>query len=421
MACPVSTEKSHYVVGGWLPGTGDQITAKLKLLFEGYLNSYFMSHFNGSATFEFIPVDYDEASYANHKIKTKELDFLYTLAGRMVCVQAEFGWIPVATERVDVLGLETGAQGTVVFSLKSNTRIRNISDMKNSMVGVGYLLSSNAYHFGYKLLREHGVNIFIDVSKLVFYETDYADLLGDVVKEKIDVGMLPSSWLFENAGELLESELLVHSPRVYEYEGETFPFPTSTPLTPQYGVSASLEVPWRVKLQVARALANLTRDHPAAAAADIATFTAPGHFDGVREGLESLGLLRMPSLESWEEGDVHATCHSPFADVIDTIQCPAGHVLQDARTVAHRCVDNRLECPAGRVCFCRPCQKDLEVRVFPARVVLSLALTIFSLTLLLSFCWVFPLETFPYAAAFGRRLQRRAAPVLTRIIRPGPR
>mmetsp|Transcript_53207 Transcript_53207/g.140743 ORF Transcript_53207/g.140743 Transcript_53207/m.140743 type:complete len:148 (-) Transcript_53207:151-594(-) len=145
--------------------------------------------------------------------------------------------------------------------------------------------------------------------------------------------MLPSSWLFENAGELLESELLVHSPRVYEYEGETFPFPTSTPLTPQYGVSASLEVPWRVKLQVARALANLTRDHPAAAAADIATFTAPGHFDGVREGLESLGLLRMPSLESWEVSwsmghscaADHRVCvlhHAPKGPKLDAVTPP---------------------------------------------------------------------------------------------------
>ena len=74
--------------------------------------------------------------------------FADTLGGGVTCVQTQYLWVTVATQRIKVGHLETGAQGSVIFSLLSNTAVSNISDFKDKRIGFGYILSPDSYQLG---------------------------------------------------------------------------------------------------------------------------------------------------------------------------------------------------------------------------------------------------------------------------------
>ncbi len=76
-----------------------------------------------------------------------------------------------------------------------------------------------------------------------------------------------------------------------------------------------------------------------------------------------------------------------------------------------RCERARLECPLGLRCVCRPCTKDLHVKVFPAPVVLGLCCFLLSVVLLLSLGWHFGIEL----AEAARRSARPARKWLGRL------
>ena len=63
-------------------------------------------------------------------------------------MQTQYQWVTVATQRIKVGHFETGAQGSVIYSLLSNTAISNISDFKDKRIGFGYILSPDSYQLG---------------------------------------------------------------------------------------------------------------------------------------------------------------------------------------------------------------------------------------------------------------------------------
>mmetsp|Transcript_59594 Transcript_59594/g.158593 ORF Transcript_59594/g.158593 Transcript_59594/m.158593 type:complete len:193 (+) Transcript_59594:112-690(+) len=156
LTCPVKSVhidygNKTYHFGGWIPGTPQVITATLSPLVEGYLNREVGLKFSPSLAFKFKAIDYSDESYSDTDIRNGDLDFIYSITGRLGCIEAQFGWSPLATQRAYVNGSDTGAQGSIVYSLETNTGIRNISDFRNKRVGVGMVLSSNAYHLGYQV------------------------------------------------------------------------------------------------------------------------------------------------------------------------------------------------------------------------------------------------------------------------------
>jgi TRAP-type uncharacterized transport system substrate-binding protein len=60
-------------------------------------------------------------------------------------MEAEFGFTPFATARVTAAGKETGAVGSLIYSLLSNTAIKNITDLKGKRIGVGRVLVESTF------------------------------------------------------------------------------------------------------------------------------------------------------------------------------------------------------------------------------------------------------------------------------------
>eukprot|EP00292_Cryptomonas_paramecium_P034502 CAMPEP_0113720022 /NCGR_PEP_ID=MMETSP0038_2-20120614/36201_1 /TAXON_ID=2898 /ORGANISM="Cryptomonas paramecium" /LENGTH=221 /DNA_ID=CAMNT_0000648583 /DNA_START=679 /DNA_END=1340 /DNA_ORIENTATION=- /assembly_acc=CAM_ASM_000170 len=213
-------------------------------------------------------------------------------------------------------------------------------------------------------MADHGVNLFSDVAQLVFYGSDYDDQVRDVLGGNLDVGITASSWLYVNHANDIPL-LHVHNPTRAAADGEAFPFLTSTQLAPQYGVSASPDVPLGVKEAVADALFRLDRGDAEAVRMSVSGFEVPASYWLVRNLLQQMGLLRVGG-----GGGLLPSCVRPYAGVLDTITCPPGYVRQSEEVMAKQCKKDGLACPRGGQCFCRPCAPDHTVAIFPARTVL---------------------------------------------------
>jgi len=174
----------------------------------------------------------------------------------------------------------------------------------------------------HQAILNQGVNIFTDAAQLVFYDVDFESEFQDILRGKIDVGMLPTSWMLSNHAAEMDL-LLVHNPIQQAWEGEPFPVTVSTALVPQYSLSVAPFVPLQIKEAVADALMRLNRTHPAAVKMGISGFTVPATYAQARSQLQQMGLLATNYA-----GGNGGTCVNPFDDLLATMKCPEGYVRQ---------------------------------------------------------------------------------------------
>ena len=103
-------------------------------------------------------------------------------------MEEQFGFTPMATQRAVAAGKEASAVGSLIYSLLSNEKIKNISDLRGKRIGVGRVLIAAVFPLQFKvsppLLRiqvdnrhnkcsslwqylwDHGVNIFSDAAQV---------------------------------------------------------------------------------------------------------------------------------------------------------------------------------------------------------------------------------------------------------------
>ncbi len=67
------------------------------------------------------------------------------------CIQAEFGFTPVGTQRQVTFGQETGAHGSLIYSRKGNTKITDIWDLRNKRIGVGRIQSAATFLLAFEV------------------------------------------------------------------------------------------------------------------------------------------------------------------------------------------------------------------------------------------------------------------------------
>ena len=78
------------------------------------------------------------------------------------------------------------------------------------------------------------------------------------------------------------------------YQGEAYPFVTSTDIIPSYGLAAAPSVPVHLQGAVTAALARLNLTDPSIAAIGVSQFTSPASYDVPRQQTIALGLLYGP-------------------------------------------------------------------------------------------------------------------------------
>jgi len=312
-------------------------------------------------------------------IEAGKVDFLYTVAGKVSCTVVEHGWAVIATRRARTNGKDSGADGSVVYSLKSRQDIQNVTDFVDKKLGVGFILEAASYQSGYQLLAENSVYLLKDVGQFVIYGNDYERQYQDVLNGRIDGGFLGSTWIEQNHPDFLD-HVRVHRRLYLSYEGEQYPLVTSTPLIPQYGLAASELIPWQLKHEVARALQRMDPSHPAAVLAKIAGFTGPATYAGILTTQKAMKIIISP-----EVGKSRCSNQWSTQEIFDSFACesiPGDYIKIPMDEALAKCNKTGHACPDGLLCFCIPCIPNPETNFFNWQLVLALCAAIYGVGIL---------------------------------------
>jgi len=367
LAIALSHAEEHtIVVGGWLPQDVEGITRTLAPVFQDYLTEAVGSSMDPPVKFVFKPVDMDEGSSSRRFISEQGLDilcnFFYsgafvsfnfrgadTVPGSIACKAAEFSWIPLVTQRNIVGSSVSGSDALVVFSLLNNTAIRKVEDLKDKKLACGYLLSGTTYLHGYQLLLDHGLHIFRDMTQVRFYGADYESYYQAVLRGELDVGFATSSWLTKTHNDEID-QLRIHDRQsAPSYEGQVYPSAVSR-LTPTYGVVVSDRLSWQIKRKILAALENLNASHPGMKLMKLAGWSSSVNYGVSMIAAENSGV-------AYQTAEGAKMCRDPYdrLDIWTSIKCPGGYYKVDYNMSTRQCELAGIPCPAGVICFCRPC------------------------------------------------------------------
>ena len=231
--------------------------------------------------------------------------------------------------------------------------------------------------------------------------------MNDVLNGAIDFAFTQSSWFEANHPDKMPL-FRFHDTAPAAYQGEDYPFLTTTDLVPTFGVAAAPGVPRALRTQVFDALSRLNASHPAARAAGIATFTLPASYEKCRVLAERLGIL-------YRTPDGGKACLDQFADLPRLITCPPGWTEDDPAGMLAGCARAGLPCPAGLRCLCGPCRPAAAANMFQWPVVLGLCLALVGVGLGLAVASRASLASFEFLGALlhamcGACCSRRGRP-----------
>ena len=68
--------KVEYLIGGWLPGTPENMLLSVRPLFEDYLNENVGKMYNPKISFKLIPVDFSPETDSDPMMNQGNLDFI---------------------------------------------------------------------------------------------------------------------------------------------------------------------------------------------------------------------------------------------------------------------------------------------------------------------------------------------------------
>ena len=71
----------------------------------------------------------------------------------LVCLDAEAGFSPIATQRHLILGKQAEGYGSLIYSSVHNTAVTSLSDIVGKRLGVTFVLAAGGFALGWKVCR----------------------------------------------------------------------------------------------------------------------------------------------------------------------------------------------------------------------------------------------------------------------------
>jgi hypothetical protein len=190
--------------------------------------------------------------------------------------------------------------------------------------------------------------------------------MEDIQRRNIDMAIVTSGFLEEHYPDLLDT-FRFHHVMTPTFQGEVYPFLTSTDVIPGYGLAAVARVPNRLREQIYVALAALNETHPLCINAGIAGFVAPTSLELPRTVARKAGVM-IPTLEPDPLGHKRNDCNSPWNGYYEAISCPDGYLRDSEESVHLNCKRFHLFCPPDLHCVCQPCIPDMVLQMYPVQV-----------------------------------------------------
>eukprot|EP00045_Choanoeca_perplexa_P014917 m.178541 g.178541 ORF g.178541 m.178541 type:complete len:1090 (+) comp16840_c0_seq1:161-3430(+) len=357
----VSTHGQHYRVAA-LNFEGDAILfQRFNQTFGHYLPEAVKELLPSTdISFELVAMGEDELTAA---VRARSVHFVFTNPYLATCYETEYLTRPLLTiDAINVASqLSSPYYGGVITTLKSNTHINTLADLRDKRVAAESVYSLGGSLMQAQLMQDSGYDPFDDPSVLIF--TNSMDkALSHVMHNLSDVAFVRSGVL-ENCDALGNIDIndwkLIH-PLELTVDGAAFPFLVSTALVPEWSFSALTILPMEHVHAVVSALVRIESNSTEA-----------------REGiynawLPSLGYMMfrnvMEGMGTFEPTAIGLKCRA-MVDTYDGLNCLPDHFKRPYWEVQSGCSDSGTECPDGSECVCRPCHRGDPVEIYTTYLV----------------------------------------------------
>ena len=334
--------------------------------FETYFNSE-VNHALGS-NYAFELYLYNGSHPIDQLVSNQSIDFYFGTAANTACLETSYAAVAIATivKPLPGGGGIDGYGGAIVASA-TNSRINSLLDLKGSIFGIEYQQGWGSNLLQIEALIQNGVYVYRDAkevatgSQQMNYpqikmlqavqsgQLDAAFIRADNIHHFQSLNMTDASY-FKVLG-ALQGVMIPGTSTPY-------PYPVSTPIYPEWAISAFPWVDRALAWQVLKALLSINASSYPAVYGSYLRWETALDYTGVAFILQDTGAL----ITDPATGRRHCPWLDPGYDVYSVPSCPAGSfkVSEDDATAACRAL-NRT-CP-GPACWCGVCKVAREVEV----------------------------------------------------------
>ena len=319
--------------------------------FETYLNSE-VNHALGS-NYAFELYLYNGSHPIDQLVSNQSIDFYFGTAANTACLETSYAAVAIATivKPLPGGGGIDGYGGAIVASA-TNSRINSLLDLKGSIFGIEYQQGWGSNLLQIEALIQNGVYVYRDAkevatgSQQMNYpqikmlqavqsgQLDAAFIRADNIHHFQSLNMTDASY-FKVLG-ALQGVMIPGTSTPY-------PYPVSTPIYPEWAISAFPWVDRALAWQVLKALLSINASSYPAVYGSYLRWETALDYTGVAFILQDTGAL----ITDPATGRRHCPWLDPGYDVYSVPSCPAGSfkVSEDDATAACRAL-NRT-CPTA--------------------------------------------------------------------------
>lgn len=264
---------------GVLSHRGDKVTLNMWVPTAEYLDAAIPNRH-----FQIVPLDFNEVTPA---VARGEIDFVLVNPGIYVNLEVKFRISRIATlynRRGDV---PYNIFGGVIFTRADDPDIHELEDLRGRSLLAVDATSLGGFQMAWREMEAKGIDPYEDLGRLVFGGTH--DRVVIAVRDGLfDAGTVRTDILerMAFAGEIDLADFRIINP---QHDPE-FPFVHSTRLYPEWPFSKVAHTSNELAQQVAVALLQMPKDHPAALAGKYAGWSIPLDYQPVHELFRELGL-----------------------------------------------------------------------------------------------------------------------------------
>jgi two-component system sensor histidine kinase TtrS len=269
----------QFVKIGVLSHRGDAATTMSWGPTAEYLTAQFPDY-----QFSIIPLDFNSVDEA---VNASEVDFILVNPGIYVNLEASYRVSRIATLNNRRSGTAYNVFGGVIFTRSDREDISSLEDLRGKSFMAVDQTSLGGFQMAWREFNALGINPLNDFSRLEFGGI-HDHVVNAVIKGNVDAGTVRTDILERMAeASTLDPQ---HVRILHPQDDSEFPFAHSTRLYPEWPFSKVRHTSNELAQQVAIALLQMPRDHPAAISGNYSGWTIPLDYQPVHELFQELEL-----------------------------------------------------------------------------------------------------------------------------------
>jgi diguanylate cyclase (GGDEF)-like protein/PAS domain S-box-containing protein len=235
-------------------------------------------------TFQIVPLSSDSIEKA---VANQEIEFLLTDPASFVSLRG-YGLSDILTLRNKRLGGAYAMFGAVIFTRANVSDIERIQDLKGKIFMAVHPDSFDGWWAAWREMKTQGINPQADFVNIKFGGFPQDQVVMAVKNGEVDAGTVRTDIIEQMVA---DGRVAMEDFRILNRKHTPgFPFMHSTPLYPEWPLARLRHTSVSLSESVVIALLNISRDHPAAVAAEITGWTVPLDYAAVHALMKDLKI-----------------------------------------------------------------------------------------------------------------------------------